>query len=239
MTHGGEPDRAFAEGVIASCAARGVSLEKLITRLLLKGAKEVIDSSDRRQVDRVELVRRLLFRDRLANGYTDRRGHGAFGVQRMDESDGGITLNWWDGRVLDYSCDRGPINRWMLDGMRITRTEAELQLGLWPGFLDGVELCEQNLSRLRKAAAKEAECEMARAVEEMKQENRAQRHQLLAMWRNNGVAPHTGQTPATIRHIRAIKRFDGVIACHVYFLLQADEVVYVGQSGAAWPHRLH
>lgn len=161
MTQRYEPDRAYAEGVIAACAARGVSLEKLIIRLLWKGAKEVIDSADSRQVDRVELVRRLLFRDRLANGYTERRkGHGAFGVRQMDESDAGITLTWWNGRVLNYSCDRGPINRWMLDGMRITRTEAELQLGLWPGFLDGVELCEQNLSRLRGAAAKELQREL-------------------------------------------------------------------------------
>lgn len=240
MRFGYEPDRAFAEEVITDFAARGVDEEELIIRLLMKGAKEVIDSAKDRGVDNVELIRRLLFRDRLANGYTNRReGHGAFGARHMEEIDGGLTLTWRDGRVLTYCIHNGHVNRWMLDGSRVTRTDAELELGLWPGFLDAVELCAMNLSRLRDAAHKETQEAMKRAVEEMKREARMHRHQLLSKWRNKGVTIDSGPLPETIRHVRAIKRFDGVIACHVYFLLHKGSVVYVGQSGDAWPKRVH
>lgn len=234
-----EPDRAYAEGVIAACAARGMSQKKVILRLLWNAAKEVIDSAIARNVDNVELVRRLLLRDRLANGYTNRqKGHGACGVHRMDESDDGIKLTWLAGRVLEYSRDRPPASAWLLDGVRITRTEAELQLGLWPGFLDGIELCEMNLRRLRRDAEMNLKLETARVLEELKQETRAERHRLLAKWRDGRTTISSGPVPHAIEHVRKIKRFDGVLACHVYFLLHEGVVVYVGQSGAAWPTRI-
>lgn len=234
-----EPDRAFAEEVIAESAARGLDQDDLINRLLMKGAREVIESANDRGIDKVELIRRLLFRDRLANGYTDRReGHGAFGVRHMEEIDGGVTLTWWDGRLLTYCLHNGHANRWMLDRSRVTRTDAELELGLWRGFLDAVELCAMNLSRLRDAAHKETQEATARAVEEMKREARTDRHQLLTKWRYNGFATDSRQVPEAVRHVRAIKRFNGITACHVYFLLRAGVVVYVGQSGAAWPKRV-
>lgn len=73
----------------------------------------------------------------------------------------------------------------------------------------------------------------------MKREERAERQQRLSKWRKKGFTTASGPTPEIIRHVRAIKRFDGVMACHVYFLLHEGEVVYVGQSGAGWPSRVH
>lgn len=239
MGRRGEPNRAFAEEVIADFAERGLDQDELIIRLLVKGAKEVLESATDRGVDKVELVRQLLLRDRVANGYADRTaGPFASGVRRMEEIDGEVALTWWDGRVLTCSPDGGRASQWRLDRSRVTRTEAELELGLWPGFLAGVELCAKNLSRLRDAAYKETQEAKQHAIEEMRREARTDRHQLLSKWRNRR-ATIDSEPPESIRHIRAIKKFDGVMACHVYFLLQNGIVVYIGQSGDAWPKRIH
>ena len=58
----------------------------------------------------------------------------------------------------------------------------------------------------------------------------------LKKWRLR--TPSTPEMPGTLKSVKHIKRLDAVEPCHVYFLLNKNEVVYVGKTSAPWPQRI-
>lgn len=62
------------------------------------------------------------------------------------------------------------------------------------------------------------------------------RHRHLEYWRT--CNPSSTEPPAVLKDIEHAKQLETVQPCHVYFLLKEGEVVYVGQTGSAWPNRI-
>lgn len=63
------------------------------------------------------------------------------------------------------------------------------------------------------------------------------RHLALREWRGTNPTP-ASERPAALRGISGIKRLSSDQPCRVYFLVHEGEVVYVGQTSAAWPARI-
>lgn len=136
----------------------------------------------------------------------------------------------------------------------ISREELEEHLQVWPGFLDGMELAydavQDALEAIRLQAAQEirkieeARAESVRRVQvaaemqeaRIRQQFRVGRHAHLEHWRRSN--PTSGARPACLERLTHAKRLIAEQPCHVYFLLRAGEVVYVGKTASAWPGRI-
>jgi hypothetical protein len=143
----------------------------------------------------------------------------------------GLTITTWDDAELGYVEAHGM--RWQLQGQNISRTDAEVFLGVWPGYLDGIEDLYEHVLEISSVLHQTIE----RAFIEAEQRWSVERHPELRRWRAQSPTDPE-HVPEKLRHIRHLKQLKISEPAYIYFLLKKGEVVYVGQTAAPWPGRV-
>lgn len=218
-------------------------------------AKALIQQSRDDGIDEVELIRRLLLRNEVTHPWYPRQSsEGAGRIRKVEvranrfvvTSDKGIDYEFFEMHGYRWRENGGP---W------ISRSDLESELGAWPGYIDALEdvfhqMREFSVWDLRSLPLvqdllREQKETLYREFQRHYDEFRAEtvrllaneRHPELKAWRSNNPVPST-ERPEMLRNIRNVKRLEISHPCHVYFLLKSGEVVYVGQTSAAWPNRI-
>ena len=126
-----------------------------------------------------------------------------------------------------------------LNGSLISRSDAEVHLAAWPGYIDGLEdalnlLLEEQmkLERLETSLSEEYHRACIKAWEDERIRAANERHPQLRIWRERSPVADD-RVPAALKSIRHIKQLEVNEPCCVYFLLKEEVVVvYVGQTFA-------
>lgn len=211
-------------------------------------AERLIAEASAEAVDHIELVRRLLLLNRISDWYYQRCvSEGSGRVEDVEIHPGGLTLKIRNEQNLEYFQQANGY-RWRLGSALISRMEAERFLGVWPGYLDAIEGLfryifksmfdlEHELKRAHEEITERAQKIYFQMSEELHQRSANERHPELRRWRDRSPAT-ASIAPEKLKGIRNLKRLEISDPCHIYFLLHKGEVVYVGQTGAAWPGRI-
>lgn len=125
--------------------------------------------------------------------------------------------------------------RWWNGGF-ISRNRVEDELRLWPGYLDGVEsmldAMEEKTEEIEQGWLK-----LADEKRELEWKYNTQRRSLWDSWSVKN--PSSGENmPECLSGVGGAERLEVVERGYVYFLIDKDKVVYVGQTKCTWPQRI-
>ena len=171
--------------------------------------------------------------DVLGSGGTRQMSSGSGNVERIELTAESIRIVSSNGREYTYSRADGNTGlRWRRDGgiPWVSRQDIERELAVWPGYVDALE----GLLSFATTWYSEKERELEKKQEALRAEYVTARHKDLKLWRERKPVPHD-TVPVALRDIQHLKRLEVNDPCHVYFLLDKAEVVYVGQSTTPWP----
>lgn len=175
-------------------------------------------------------------------------------IETLSDDDG-MVIHFWGGDKAAYKRRVSGDYYWTHMG----NTSAQTLDGYFkaaPGYFDALgdmyrvirqmhgdmlKEVEKRFADLRSELARDAAIErraLNMHAEQVQKEYHIGRHPALARWRQAG-ARADAETPECLREVRHVKRLDSHdLPCHVYFLLRAGVVVYVGQTSKAWPLRI-
>jgi hypothetical protein len=207
-------------------------------------AEQLLAECRAKGLTEVDVVWRLLSSIRTTHPWYQRQSNeGAGNVRSIEIKSKYLRVITWNDELFDFVEERG--YRWReVGGLWISRSRLEEQLGVWPGYVDGLEdvfyTAQEFLDEFEQEKhqyKEQLENRYEMFEEQLEYRYAIERHPELRRWRARNPSTATN-IPVVLQSIRHIKQIETSHPCYVYFLLKDSEVVYVGQSSAPWPTRI-
>ncbi|MBL8998729.1 MAG: hypothetical protein JNL44_15555 [Gemmatimonadetes bacterium] len=153
-----------------------------------------------------------------------------------------LSVTTYDGEEYEFQYERG--YRWRTRHGWCSRSDVEDALGVWPGYVDAIEDLHRTvghrideLGELERRRREEHARMWEMAHESALSNLELGRHAQLRVWRSRNTNA-SQSAPSALAEVRHVKRLEVSQPCHVYFLVDHGEVVYVGQTAEPWPARI-
>lgn len=154
-------------------------------------------------------------------------------VREIDISDFEVCLKTWENEEFTFDGSR---KRWTHNGAPTNRNVIEDRLKVWPGYLDCLE--DLFINRLREEWDRESNAKRLYWDAHKMSERLEQEYARLSRITTKREKPAPTQPPIQLKSIVGVERAHFNQSCYVYFLLDGDEVVYVGKTSQPWPKRI-
>ena len=145
-----------------------------------------------------------------------------------------VILETWNREKYHYAGGR---NRWTdSGGALISRCMVEEMAGLWPGYVD----CLEDLFFHGNADAWDKRAKLDELVRGRMQLDKLLKREYRRLSKINCKLSKNPETdpPDQLKGIDGIEKARLGVSCYVYFLLNNNKVVYVGQTSQPWPRRI-